>query len=112
MKRSFASVLKVWCEIVSACRMRDEISRPPAHRNFMSKTIYIATRGSALALVQANQILDCCRAAVPERSFELKVMSVQTAVHCSSSETASHNPTLVKIPGGALHRSANLTKKR
>ncbi len=40
----------------------------------MSKTIYIATRGSALALVQANQILDQCRAAFPDRSFELKII--------------------------------------
>jgi len=36
--------------------------------------IYIATRGSALALAQANLILAQCRAAVPGDSFELKII--------------------------------------
>lgn len=40
----------------------------------MSEPVYIATRGSALALVQANQILAACRAALPERRFELKII--------------------------------------
>ncbi len=34
--------------------------------------IVIATRGSALALVQANQILDACRAAFPDQEFEIQ----------------------------------------
>ena len=34
----------------------------------------IATRGSALALAQANQILAQCRAAFPKLSFELKIV--------------------------------------
>jgi len=34
----------------------------------------IATRGSALALAQANQVLDHCRAAFPERTFAIKVI--------------------------------------
>jgi hydroxymethylbilane synthase len=38
----------------------------------MSDTIIIATRGSALALVQANQILDACRAAFPDKTFEIQ----------------------------------------
>lgn len=36
--------------------------------------IRIATRGSALALAQANQILAQCRAACPERQFEIKII--------------------------------------
>lgn len=40
----------------------------------MSKPIRIATRGSALALAQAQIVIECCRAAFPERAFELKVI--------------------------------------
>ena len=36
--------------------------------------IAIATRGSALALAQANQVLAQCRAAFPKLSFELKII--------------------------------------
>src|SRR5689334_877001 len=36
--------------------------------------IFIATRGSALALAQSNMILAQCRAAFPEMSFELKII--------------------------------------
>jgi len=38
------------------------------------KPIYIATRGSALALAQSNLILNQCRAAFPQFSFELKII--------------------------------------
>lgn len=38
------------------------------------KTIYIATRGSALALAQANLVLAQCRTASPEQTFELKIV--------------------------------------
>ena len=38
------------------------------------KPIFIGTRGSALALVQANQILAQCRAAFPDQAFELNVI--------------------------------------
>jgi len=38
------------------------------------KPIYIATRGSALALVQANFILGECRRLVPQKKFELKII--------------------------------------
>ena len=38
------------------------------------RTIFIATRGSALALAQANMVLAQCRAAFPERSFDLKII--------------------------------------
>lgn len=40
----------------------------------MSKTIFIATRGSALALAQANMILAQCREAFPDQSFDLKII--------------------------------------
>jgi hydroxymethylbilane synthase len=40
----------------------------------VSRTIYIATRGSALALAQANLVLAQCRAAFPTRNFELKII--------------------------------------
>ena len=39
-----------------------------------SKTIFIATRGSALALAQANTVLAQCRAAFPGEAFELKII--------------------------------------
>ncbi len=38
------------------------------------KPITIATRGSALALAQANLVLDQCRAAFPKLDFELKII--------------------------------------
>ena len=34
--------------------------------------IIIATRGSALAMVQANQILDACRASFPDKKFKIQ----------------------------------------
>jgi hydroxymethylbilane synthase len=37
-------------------------------------TIFIATRGSALALAQADAVLAQCRAAVPNQKFELKII--------------------------------------
>jgi hydroxymethylbilane synthase len=39
-----------------------------------SKSVIIATRGSALALAQANMVLAQCRAALPELMFEIKVI--------------------------------------
>src|SRR5687768_3866164 len=38
------------------------------------KPIRIVTRGSALALAQSNTILGQCRAAFPDRSFEIQVI--------------------------------------
>jgi hydroxymethylbilane synthase len=37
-------------------------------------TVFIATRGSALALAQANTVLGLCRRHFPRRTFELKVI--------------------------------------
>ena len=39
-----------------------------------SKTVYLATRGSALALAQSNLVLAQCRALFPGRAFELKII--------------------------------------
>src|SRR5205814_1711911 len=39
-----------------------------------NQSIRIATRGSALALAQANAVLAQCRAAFPKLSFELKII--------------------------------------
>ena len=55
----------------------------------MPRPILIATRGSALALAQANMILAQCRAAFPEQSFDLNVIKttgdkLQTASLASS----------------------------
>src|SRR5215475_2206600 len=36
--------------------------------------IRIATRGSALALAQANRVVDLCRRALPQFRFELKIV--------------------------------------
>src|SRR5579859_21712 len=36
--------------------------------------LFIATRGSALALAQANLVLSQCRAAFPNLEFELKII--------------------------------------
>ena len=38
------------------------------------RCIFVATRGSALALAQANQVLSQCRAAFPKLVFELKII--------------------------------------
>jgi porphobilinogen deaminase len=38
------------------------------------KPLIIATRGSGLALAQANNVLDQCRAAFPKLQFELKII--------------------------------------
>ena len=54
-----------------------------------TKPILIATRGSALALAQANTVLGLCRAAFPGQSFELRIIKttgdkLQTASLASS----------------------------
>ena len=42
---------------------------------FDTNNIVIATRGSALALAQANMIFDQCRKAFPKLTFEIKIMN-------------------------------------
>lgn len=56
-----------------------------------SSPVYIATRGSALALAQSNLVLAQCRSLFPDRSFELKIIKttgdkLQTASPSDSSE--------------------------
>ena len=56
------------------------------------KPITLATRGSALALAQANLVLDQCRAAFPKLRFELKIIKttgdkLQTASLAQSGQT-------------------------
>src|SRR5438132_5116060 len=40
----------------------------------VARPIVIATRGSALALAQANFVFDQCRAAFPKLKFEIKII--------------------------------------
>jgi hydroxymethylbilane synthase len=59
-----------------------------------NETIFIATRGSALALAQSNMILAKCRAAFPEHAFELKLIKttgdkLQTASLAKTQEAQS-----------------------
>lgn len=55
-----------------------QILRPPGFPNLLppmpESPIIIATRGSALALAQANMIAAQCRAAFPQLRFELKII--------------------------------------
>ena len=58
-------------------------------------TIVIATRGSALALAQANTVLDQCRKAFPRLSFELKIIKT-TGDKLQTASLARENKTLPK----------------
>ncbi len=58
--------------------------------------IVIATRGSALALAQANQILAICRVTVPDRKFELRI--IKTTGDLLQTESLA-NPE-AKLPKG------------
>lgn len=62
----------------------------------MSKPIFIATRGSALALAQANRVLADCRAAFPDRAFELKIIKTTG----DKLQTASLANPDAKLPKG------------
>jgi hydroxymethylbilane synthase len=64
----------------------------PETQNPKPKTIFIATRGSDLALAQANMVLEQCRAVFPEFQFELKIIKttgdkLQTASFAQESKT-------------------------
>jgi hydroxymethylbilane synthase len=59
-----------------------------------NETIFLATRGSALALAQSNMILAKCRAAFPGQAFELKIIKttgdkLQTASLAKTQEAES-----------------------
>ena len=59
------------------------------------KPIIIATRGSALALAQANMVLAQCRAAFPKLHFELKIIKT-TGDKLQTASLAQENKTLPK----------------
>src|SRR5262245_29578383 len=59
------------------------------------KPIAIATRGSALALAQANMILAQCRAAFPRLTFELKIIKT-TGDKLQTASLAQEGKTLPK----------------
>jgi porphobilinogen deaminase len=61
----------------------------------MTNTILIATRGSALALAQANMILAQCRAAFPKLAFELKIIKT-TGDKLQTASLAQEGKTLPK----------------
>src|SRR5882762_4417803 len=58
-------------------------------------SITIATRGSALALAQANLVLDQCRRAFPKLSFELKIIKT-TGDKLQTASLAQEGKTLPK----------------
>jgi hydroxymethylbilane synthase len=63
--------------------------------NAANRPIRIATRGSALALAQANLILSQCRAAVPGLDFELKIIKT-TGDKFQTASLASEGTSLPK----------------
>ena len=60
-----------------------------------SLPIILATRGSALALAQANMVLAQCRAAFPKLSFELKIIKT-TGDKLQTASLAQEGQTLPK----------------
>ncbi|HET7625171.1 MAG TPA: hydroxymethylbilane synthase [Verrucomicrobiae bacterium] len=67
----------------------------PETQNLKPKTIFIATRGSDLALAQANMVLERCSAAFPEFRFELKIIKT-TGDKLQTASLAQENKTLPK----------------
>src|SRR5947207_5311354 len=59
------------------------------------KPMTIATRGSALALAQANLVFDQCRAAFPKLKFEIKILKT-TGDKLQRASLASPAPSLPK----------------
>jgi len=60
-----------------------------------SSTIFIATRGSALALAQSNMVLAQCREAFPKLTFELSIIKT-TGDKLQSASLAQEGKTLPK----------------
>src|SRR6185369_3683332 len=58
-------------------------------------SIVIATRGSALALAQANMVIAQCRAAFPKLTFELKIIKT-TGDKLQTASMAQEGTTLPK----------------
>ena len=64
--------------------------------SFAKPAIRIATRGSALALAQANQVLADCRAKFPSLGFELRIIKTSG----DKLQTASMSKTDPSLPKG------------
>jgi hydroxymethylbilane synthase len=69
------------------------------------KTIYIATRGSPLALAQANAVLAQCRAKFPGLAFELKI--IKTSGDKMQKASLSHAET--ELPKGLFTKELEET---
>jgi hydroxymethylbilane synthase len=77
------------------------------------RPILIATRGSALALAQANMVLDQCRAAFPGQGFELKIIKttgdkLQTASLAQESKTLPKGLFTKELEVALLEEKADL----
>lgn len=77
------------------------------------RPVFIATRGSALALAQANYLLARCRAAHPSRAFELKVIKttgdkLQTASLAHTGESLPKGLFTKELEVALLQREADL----
>lgn len=78
----------------------------------MSRTIYIATRGSALALAQSNMVLAQCRANFPDRQFELKIIKttgdkLQTINLTNPNQTVTKGLFTKELEVAMLNREAD-----
>ena len=67
------------CEAIIAEKVKALLAHAAPHRpmlqmNNINRSVIVATRGSALALAQANLILAQCRAVFPKLRFELKII--------------------------------------
>ncbi len=74
---------------------------------------YIATRGSALALAQANAVLAQCRAGFPQSQFELKIIKttgdkLQTASLAKEGESLPKGLFTKELEIALLEREADL----
>ena len=77
------------------------------------RVIFIATRGSALALAQANMVLARCRAAFPKFQFELKIIKttgdkLQTASLAQESKALPKGLFTKELEVALLNRTADL----
>ena len=79
----------------------------------MNDTILIATRGSALALAQANAVLAQCRAALPQLRFEIKIIKttgdkLQTASLAQEGQNLPKGLFTKELEVALLRREADL----
>jgi hydroxymethylbilane synthase len=77
------------------------------------KPIIICTRGSALALAQANRVLADCEALFPDRDFELKIIKttgdkLQTASLANPNESLPKGLFTKELEVALLEREADL----